>query len=214
MSLTGTLRANYARLTRRHVFHSIYRKRLWGEDESVSGAGSSLRATVSVRSALPRLLEECKIQSMLDAPCGDFHWLSTCNLPVQHYLGIDIVAELIRINSQNFGSDNRKFACADVIRDRLPRMDLVFCRHLLIHLPLNDCRRVLRNFQQSGAEFLLVTHQPDVVENRDKPMGSFSPVNLTLPPFSLPAPTRIATDCTSAQDKAVLALYKLQELHL
>src|SRR5207244_10404718 len=88
------------------------------------------------------------------------------------------------------------FLRLDLVRDRLPKADLILCRHLLIHLPLKDCLSVLRNFQKSGAEYLLITNQENIPENTEILFtGSFRPLNLALPPFNLPEPdAKIADD--------------------
>jgi len=57
------------------VFSQIHRNNLWGEQESVSGNGSSLAATANLRQELPPLLAGLNVTSLLDAPCGDFNWM-------------------------------------------------------------------------------------------------------------------------------------------
>ncbi|HWR15653.1 MAG TPA: class I SAM-dependent methyltransferase [Terriglobales bacterium] len=212
--LVRKLRAGYARATRQRVFRDIYRRNLWSGGESVSGGGSSLQATAHVREALPGLLRQLGVRTMLDAPCGDFYWMSQVELPLDHYVGIDIVPDLVENNHRRYGSPTRSFLVLDAIKDDLPHTDLVLCRHLLIHLPLRDCRRVLRNFQRSGAKYLLVTQQPQVSVNREIHTGSFRPLNLMLPPFDFPRPVQTFTDATAVGDPAVLALYDFQTLQL
>jgi hypothetical protein len=151
---------------------------------------------------------------MLDAPCGDFFWMSQVNLPLDLYIGVDIVPDLVDRNQSHFASPRRQFLSLDVIKAPLPKVDLVLCRHLLIHLPLADCLRVLRNFQRSGSTYLLITHQPAQEKNDEKPTGSFRPVNLRLPPFNLPAPLNAFSDATTDGDAAQLVLYRLSDLAL
>src|SRR5690349_11851139 len=85
-------------LGRRHLtatFSRIYEQNLWGDKESVSGTGSSITATVVVRSELPALLERLGVQSLLDAPCGDFTWMKEVVGGIGRYTGVDIVPRLI-----------------------------------------------------------------------------------------------------------------------
>ena len=57
----------------RDVFTEIYRRNIWGYQETVSGGGSTLHYTEKVRQSLPELLAELNIGTVVDLPCGDFH---------------------------------------------------------------------------------------------------------------------------------------------
>jgi hypothetical protein len=70
----------YRRLRRRAVFEHLYRENLWGNLESRSGSGSCWAATEKIRSGLLDTFKRLNIQTMIDAPCGDFYWLSKLNL--------------------------------------------------------------------------------------------------------------------------------------
>jgi hypothetical protein len=135
---------------------------LWESGETVSGVGSTLHNTVGVRRIILRVLKDYKIQSVLDAPCGDFNWFSNL-LDIQSridYLGVDIVEELIEKNKLTYGSATIGFRYFNLASDvkKLPRADLIICRDLLVHLSLNDCRKVLQKFKRSGSDYLLITH--------------------------------------------------------
>src|SRR5215213_5906369 len=75
-------------------FTDIYRRNLWGEAESVSGSGSTMAETEDIRGYLPELLQRLGARSLLDIPCGDFHWMKTVDLGIDRYIGADIVPEL------------------------------------------------------------------------------------------------------------------------
>src|SRR5579885_1138281 len=62
------------------IFSEIYRSNQWGASESVSGLGSELSATERVREELPKIVREFGVRSMLDIPCGDFHWMRQVDL--------------------------------------------------------------------------------------------------------------------------------------
>ena len=57
-------------------FKHIYETNHWDEAESVSGPGSTLEETEPIRRELPALLAELGASSLLDLPCGDFHFMS------------------------------------------------------------------------------------------------------------------------------------------
>jgi len=96
-------------------FTEIYKNNYWRNDESRSGSGSTLAYTENLRKELPDLFREQNIQRLLDAPCGDFNWMS---LVVQEtgirYTGGDIVAPLVDDNNSKFASENVDFIHLDI----------------------------------------------------------------------------------------------------
>ena len=57
------------------TFVRIYRENYWGNSDSRSGAGSDLTQTAEIRERLPELIEKFSVNSILDIPCGDWHWM-------------------------------------------------------------------------------------------------------------------------------------------
>lgn len=179
------------------VFTAMYRQNAWRGDESVSGPGSSLASTATLRRELPLLLGRLACSSILDAPCGDFRWLAETPLPVESYCGVDIVEEVIAANRRRHAAPGRTFLRLDLRRDPLPRADLVLCRDCLVHLSFRDARAALDNIRRSGAGWLLATTFPAHRRNHDVATGAWRPLNLELPPFSLPPPTALLDEhCT------------------
>jgi hypothetical protein len=177
------------------VFGDIYRSKEWNGAESVSGPGSDLKRTESVRAALPGLLRELGVRSILDAPCGDFHWMKHVDLSGIRYIGGDIVQELIETCRRQHASSSCSFEHLDLTSSELPRVDLVLVRDCLIHLSFADIAKVVANLRRSGSTYLLTTTFPGKQWNIDIATGGFRPVNLERPPFNFPAPLRtIAED--------------------
>jgi SAM-dependent methyltransferase len=203
-----------SRLTRR-VFTRIYLKRRWISGGTSSGAGSTLSQTAVLRAELPGLLRGLGVRSMLDIPCGDFNWMRELDLPVQ-YIGADIVGPLIAENARNFGSARRTFVVANLIKDDLPKADLILCRDCLVHLSNEDATRAVRNMKRSRATYVLVTTYPARTENKAILTGAWRPVNLALPPFSFPPPMSMINErCTESAgeyaDKS-LGLWRIADL--
>jgi SAM-dependent methyltransferase len=204
---------------RSRVFSEIYATGGWpDEDETRSGPGSDLTQTTKVREFLPELVRDLALTSILDAPCGDFHWLKYCDLAGIDYTGVDIVPELIESNRQRFGDAQHKFEVADIVKDLLPRSDLVLCRDCLVHLPFAQGLEAVRNFRRSGAGYVLTTTFTNLTKNTEiNRIGEWRRLNLEAPPFSFPVPVRILNEeCTSAggryADKS-LGLWNLRELN-
>lgn len=199
----------------REVFTDIYRHNLFGGTVSRSGTGSDLVQTVEIRRRLPMLLKEIGAKTMLDIPCGDFHWMKEAKLDVL-YAGADVVAELIRKNQELYGDAHRNFVHLDLVRDDLPKVDLVLCRDVLVHFSFEDAFVALRNIKRSGSRYLLTTTFTGRDGNMDIQTGQWRPLNLQMPPFKFPTPTAIINEkCTEGDgswgDKS-LGLWKICDL--
>lgn len=180
------------------VFSEIYHNNTWNDSESASGRGSRLARTVVIRLKLPLLLKRLNATSMVDAACGDFNWMQHVELDEIHYIGADIVPELIARNQRLYGRANREFITADISADRLPRADVILCRECLIHLSFSRIDRVLSNFRNSGAQYLLCTTHTAIEENIDCNDGGWRSLNLQLPPFNFPTPLELIVEDADA----------------
>ena len=198
------------RAHRRDVFERIYDENLWGDPESVSGAGSGTAATDAIRLELPDVFARFGIRSLLDAPCGDFHWMKHVAGSLQRYVGVDIVRDLIDRNERLYATDRIRFLCADIVADRLPSADAALCRDCFIHLPTHLIRAALANFRTAGIRYLLLTNDRDVESYHDIPIGSFRRVNFERPPFSFPPPLHVVNE-TRTGDRQ-LCLWELAAL--
>jgi SAM-dependent methyltransferase len=183
--------------------------------ESLSGPGSSLTQTTEIRRRLPLLLQHLKVSSLLDVPCGDFHWMEHVGLGIEQYIGADILPEVVAQNRTSFARDGVKFVRLDITKDALPAADLILCRDCLGHLALKDVFRALGQFQRSGSRYLLTTTFPGKRTNRDLLAGEWQPLNLEAPPFCLPHPLCVINEkCTESSgsfaDKS-LALWRLSD---
>lgn len=189
-------------------FTHIYERNKWKNVESRSGAGSTLEYTENIRREIPRLLRDFGIATMLDAPCGDYHWFRHVDRPGVAYVGGDIVRALVDRNQQEFGDDDTRFVHLDITRDSLPAADLWMCRDCFIHLSFELIDAALRNFERSRIRYLLVSTYPDVTRNDDIPTGHARNLNLLLPPFGFGAPLTTIDDSIEGFDRRVLGLWE------
>ena len=171
-------------------FTAIYKGNHWFGEESISGSGSSLDYTRSLRGHLPGVFQQLGIRSILDAPCGDFHWMQHVlkDYPLD-YTGGDIVKPLVLADRKKYGTANVRFLHLDITRDDLPRTDMMFCRDCLFHLSYEDVRAMLNNFVSSGIPYLMTTTHinREGFENHDIATGDSRRIDLFAAPFNLPA---------------------------
>ncbi len=180
-------------------FTEIYHHKSWGPDqESRSGAGSSLKATERAREALPLLMASRGMKSLLDIPCGDFNWMRETRIGWVDYTGGDIVGELIDELQSRYGNERRRFLKLDLLSSELPQADLVLCRDCLQHLSHVDFQRAIANIVRSGAKWLLATTFPGRLPTDNRPIetGQWWPHNLEAEPFNFPPPVELINeDC-------------------
>ena len=202
-------------MTSEEVFADIYRRNYWDGKESRSGLGSDLNATEPIRQELPLLFKELNILSILDIPCGDFWWLKEIDLSFLSYAGGDIVDDILQQNNKKYKNENRNFVKLDVTKDNLPTVDLVFCRDLFIHLPVNDIIKSIKNIKKSGSKYLMTNSYEKVQKNNDTKPGGWRPLNLLLPPFSFPKPLKSLNEKPIKKnlDKK-LYLWEISDLYL
>lgn len=168
-------------------FDLLHRLGVYHHAESLSGAASTLDETARLRAALPEWIAAHAVDSILDIPCGDFHWMQRVEF-AGHYTGADIVPGIVERNRLAYASDRRHFVLLDATSDPLPAVDLVVCRDLFVHLGNRDVRAVLGNLVASGSRLLVTNHFLDRTENPDIESGDFRPINLCRAPFGLPQP--------------------------
>ncbi len=170
------------------IFTYIYKNNCWLSQESISGPGSELRVTHNMRQALTALIKRFGITAIADAPCGDLNWMKHVDIGDCRYIGVDIVQELIENNKKLFGS-TREFMHLNLIEDIIEKVDLIICRDMLAHLTDEQIFKVLKNFKQSGAKYLLATTNLQSTGNTQiSRAGDWRKLNLELPPFNFPRP--------------------------
>ena len=110
------------------VFDTIYETNKWNSKESISGVGSTLKKTQAIRKVLPTFLKEKEIVKLLDVPCGDFNWMKEVDLGETHYIGGDIVEDLVNKTREKYANEKREFIKIDLVADELPQADAILVR--------------------------------------------------------------------------------------
>lgn len=147
-----------------------------------------MEATERLRAALPSLLERYEVKTFLDAPCGDWYWISTVEIGDVTYIGGDISAAVIDANIESYARDGVTFQHLDITSDPLPKADMLMCRDCLFHLKHKFRWLFFENFVASGIPYLMMTmHHLDRNRNLTS-NGNFAAFSPLAEPFNFPEP--------------------------
>lgn len=169
-----------------------------GLPETACGAGSTLKTTENLRSHLPGLLKDLGIVRLLDAPCGDYNWMSQTDLRGIEYHGIDnspqnLTTALGRPHAEGYQPARRVFDLADVTGLVLPTADGIMCRDFFQHLETEEILWMLQSIRPAKFKWLLATSF-DNEKNEEIGPDMFRPINIQISPFNLGAPERAIDD--------------------
>lgn len=180
-------------------FTDVYKNNTWLRNKSKSGEGSDTDSTKTLKLELIKLINELKIDTLLDLGCGDFNWMKNIvpELNIKQYIGIDIVKHVIENNNEQYSSDKIEFIYANIINVKLPKADLILCRDVPVHLSFKLINNLLKNFNSSDFTYLLMTtFTNEDRKNKDieTKEGAWRPLNLQKEPFSFPTPISIINE--------------------
>lgn len=212
-------------------FSKVFRDNRFHGAQSMSGRGSDLDQTRIIELEIPKILDYLQIASLLDIPCGDQNWVRRIALNHIDYLGADIVPSLVQRNNELYMSETKRFIEFDLTKSVPPRMDLILCRDLFVHLSTDEINSCLANIRASGSTYLLTTTFTDPRSYKNLPVtnlrlskklpflikgAAWRPINLQLDPFSLPSPLRLINEaCTEGNNRfsdKSLGLWKIEDL--
>ncbi len=163
------------------VFSNIYRDNIWGKG---SGVGSLPEYTAAYRSLVQTFLRDNKIQSVVDFGCGDWQFSKLIDWGEIDYQGFDVVESVILENQRAFGRKNIRF---QVLNDSsaLPPADLLICKDVLQHLPIDDIKHYLAVFRRLYRHMLITNDvYPDRTTNTEIEHGAWRGIRLDRRPFN------------------------------
>ena len=204
----------------KNIFDKYAQNNIWGDADSLSGSGSNLLQTATIRQEIPNLIKKYQIKSMVDAPCGDYFWMKEIQpileKELDNYYGLDIVESLVAKNKESFGSSKTTFSHLDITSQTIPKVDLIFTRDCLVHLSFANIYKVMRNYKKSKSKYLLTTTFTNRSHNRDIFDGDWRVLNLEIAPFFFPKPILLINEnCTEGEgnytDKC-LGLWEIKSL--
>ncbi len=181
--------------TSSEAFTNVYSACIWGKQENgspSSGEGSSPNHAKPYMNFLQGYLLRHHIKSVLDVGCGTWEFSHQIDWNGIQYLGIDVVTSIIEQNQSTFGSETITFKTLDFLEEELPKADLLICKDVLQHLPLQDIQKFLtqaKRFRHCILTNDILTHLTEEEShhqnNFDIHRGEYRPLDLELPPFSV-----------------------------
>jgi hypothetical protein len=203
--------------TTKDIFERIYLKNTWGSDESASGTGSELSKTKDLINYLNKIIGQYHIETIFDAPCGDFNWMRKVDLDKIQYVGGDIVDRLILENNRKYKSDHIEFVPWDLTTDKITKKyDLIITRDCFVHLSFEDIKKSINNIVESKSKYLLTTSFAKTNLNiNTNTGGKWRPINLRLSPFDLPEPIDFYEETNAEagwEGNKIMSLYLISDL--
>lgn len=161
------------------IFETIYKENRWGGKVSRSGHGSDPDYVQQILEPVQALINKYNIDSIIDLGCGDCAWQPRCFTHVRlRYTGVDCVKELVDNNIKRFPAAT--FVHSPIERTLRWDQDLVVCRDVLVHLPIDTVKHIVSNIYHSGSKYALITTFPHVEHNTDCNIGEWRPLNMEL----------------------------------
>lgn len=167
----------------KYNFLRIYKYKIWKTDKNLSGTSSDLSIAKYYAMSLREFLIRKKIKSIFDCGCGEFRFMDMAlkNLKL-NYIGGDLVNNILIKNRVNF--PKYKFIKFDILKNKLPNVQLLHIRDCLFHLSFKDIHKALNNFCKSNIKFLLLTsHNSLILKNYDIVTGDFRYLDFSKKPF-------------------------------
>lgn len=171
-------------------FERIYREAVWTDalpNMPRSGRGALPEFAASVIEFVEAQIDNGTVASIADLGCGDLTYVSTVPAIVESrvsYRGVDVVASLIEEHQRlPWGT----FEVADITApDFRVSSDLILIKDVLFHLTNEQVARVFENLDASTWKLAVITSSETTSnEPRTFDRWHFSPLDPTLPPFSL-----------------------------
>jgi hypothetical protein len=164
-------------------FLRIYKYKIWKTDKNLSGTSSDLSIAKYYALRLRVFLISKKIKSIFDIGCGEFGFMNITlkNLKL-NYIGGDLVNNILNKNRMNF--PGYKFIKFDILKDNVPKVELLHIRDCLFHFSFSDIVKALNNFCNSDSKYILLTsHNSLMLKNYDITTGDFRYLDFNKKPF-------------------------------
>ncbi|WP_179335630.1 class I SAM-dependent methyltransferase [Winogradskyella costae] len=151
------------------AMQQVYDMHLWGgkEFDFYSGDGSHNIKIVEpyIDSITTFLKSQNNPLTVCDLGCGDFNIGKQLTKHTKNYIAIDIVDNLIERNKALFKEGHLEFQCLDIVKDELPKAEVVILRQVLQHLSNTEILKVVEKLH--NYKYVILTEHI--------PVGNFEP---------------------------------------
>lgn len=139
------------------IFDEVYQHKQWGNEESLSGVGSSYEFAKSFLLHLDIIITKYNITTISDLSCGDCNWIKHWFGNIKYH-GYDVSKSVIEANLSKYRNDKTTFTNLDILSNlRLNHLhELCIIRHTFEHLPTTyiiDCLKELKH----SSQFAIIT---------------------------------------------------------
>lgn len=189
-----------------NIFSEIYDKDLW---QGGSGPGSNPESNEPYISLLESFLTENKINSIVDAGCGDWQFSKFIDWNNINYKGYDVVKSVIDYNQVNYSSETVSFQLYNGDPKLLPSADLLIMKDVLQHLSFSQINEFILGFPKY--KYCLITNCINPIGetvNRDIETGARTDLDLRLDPFNLECDQLLEYWCPHPSHKKLTLLVK------
>ena len=198
------------------IFENIFLKKGWLAEGTLSGLGSTLKATEKIRSFFES--QDISNINFCDIPCGDMHWMKEIYNKFKFYYGIDIVKPIIANNTLKYANSKAKFIHGDISSFDFTSVNInwIFTRDCLVHMSLQDIIKSLNNICKSKADKVFITHFANHRQFNDIQTGQWRPINFCQPPFNFEDPILIINENCKENDGAFndksMAIWSIEQI--
>lgn len=205
-------------MTDKDYFNNIF------ENKKINSEGSTLKQTINLINSLSYFFKDYSIDTLLDAPCGDFEYMKFIYNNVKNYIGVDISDKQIERNRKKYPNIN--FLVMDIKTDILPKCDCILIRDLFVHLTYEEIIQSIINIKKYDIKYILTTTFPrtgiDRPANREpiisKEVVFWQPLNLQIEPFNFPKPILLINEgCTESGNRFLdksLGLWLVEDINI
>lgn len=166
----------------KQVFTDIYARQVWGNG---SGGGSAPEVARPYVDFVNAYIQEHKPRTILDVGCGDMVVARMLKLNGAKYIGVE--AAQLYYEDAEWPEGMTVVGGVDMLKDPLPRADLLLCKEVLQHLSNAQVKAFIK--RTKAYPRMIFTSGTEGQVNADIVMGECRPVDLSLPPFSTSAKT-------------------------
>lgn len=179
----------------KEAMEQVYALKLWGDNQSdfYSGMGSHHPEIINpyIAAVTDFLTSFTSPLIVCDLGCGDFNIGKELVQHTKKYFAVDIVADLITRNKEQFKYKNLEFYCLDIAIDDLPFGDCALIRQVLQHVSNAEIQCVLSKL--IDFKYVIITeHVPvgdfepnkDIISGQGIRLKKQSGLNVLAPPFN------------------------------